>query len=316
MSPEVEISTFSEVGYGLSLSDDFNHDRLSLALEPEVAAIYSQQVTSKEVPVSSSSHPKPQNYMVIDIGGETVDITVHRDNAGKIDVVVPPMGNNWGGTKVNQQFQKFLSTLLGDEDFANFISIGDVKKCIGNRAAINKLIYNEFEIQKVLFGENVGNVRELKDAQGLDKEARIVLPVSFIDFYQEDRIRDGIAEYPGLNFDDDILYMTYRKMAEIFKPTIDGILKYITTILEQVQTQIETIYLIGGFGGCQYVQSKIKESLNERFPQRNYQIIVPTSPNLATAVGAVMWRNDPSFIIRLCDDTSNGKTSEYFCEPK
>ena len=305
LSPKIEISSFSNMGYGLSLFDDFNDDRLSLALEPEVAAMYSQQVAGKEVPIISSSYAKPQNYMVIDIGGRTVDVTIHWDISGKIDVLIPPMGKNWGGTKVNQQFGKFLSTLLGDEDFANFISIANVNKCIANRAAINKLIYNEFENEKVKFGKNVGNIRELRDAQGLITKASITLPSSIIDYYQEDRIRLSIAEHPGLTLNDGVLCMSYQKMAEMFEPTIDCIVNCILTILEQLQVQIETIYLVGGFGGCRYVHSKITESLQEHFPQRNYQVIVPTSPSLATTIGGVTWHKFSSFYSSSFEDEIN-----------
>ena len=308
MSPQGEISTFSEVGRGIPQPKELNPDRLSLVLESEAAAIYTyrQQVTDKVAGLKSSSHPKLNNIIVIDIGGEKVDITTYNDNSGKFDVVIPPMRNDWGGTKVNQQFAKFLSTIVGDEDFAKFTSVGDAKKCIANRAAINKLIYNEFEWEKVKFGESVGNIRELKDAQGFDKEVNIVLPCSFIDYYQEDRIRVGIAEYPGLFYDDDVLYMTYQKMAELFQPTIEGIIEYTMATLEHLQRQIKTIYLVGGFGGCRYVHGKIIERLKKCFPRRNYQVIVPTSPSLAVAAGAVMWRKDPTIIQTRHSDATYG----------
>ena len=261
MSPQEEISTFSEVGRGIPQPKELNPDRLSLVLESEAAAIYTYCVTDKVAVLKFSSHPKLNNIIVIDIGGEKVDITAYNDNSGKFDVVIPPMRNDWGGTKVNQQFAKFLSTIVGDEDFAKFTSVGDTRKCIANRAAINKLIYNEFEQGKLKFGENVGNIRELKDAQGLYKETSITLPASFIEYYQEDRIRVGIAEYPGLDFDDDVLYMTYRKMAELFQPTIEGIIECTMAALEQIPRQIKNIYLVGGFGGCRYVHGKIIERL-------------------------------------------------------
>ena len=308
MSPQGEISTFSEVGHGIPRPQELNHDRLSLVLESEAAAIYTyrQQVTDEVAGLKSSSHPKLNNIIVIDIGGEKVDITTYNDNSGKFDVVIPPMRNNWGGTKVNQQFAKFLSTIVDDEDFAKFTSVGDARKCIANRAAINKLIYNEFEQEKVRFGENVGNIRELKDAHGLDKETSITLPGSFIEYYQEDRIRVGIAEYPGVNLDDDVLYMTYQKMAELFQPTIEGIIEYTMAALEHLQRQIKNIYLVGGFGGCRYVHGKIIERLKKYFPRRNYQVIVPTLPNLAVAKGGVMWRKDPTIIQTRHSDATYG----------
>ena len=308
MSPQGEISTFSEVGRGIPQPEELNPDRLSLALESEAAAIYTyhQQVTDKVAGLKSSSHPKLNDIIVIDIGGGTVDITTYNDNSGKFDLVIPPMRNDWGGTKVNQQFAKFLSIIVGDEDFSKFTSVGDARKCITSRAAINKLIYNEFEQKKVKFGENVGNIRELKDAQGLDKEVDITLPASFIEYYQEDRIRVGIAEYPGLNFDDDVLYMTYQKMAELFQPTIEGIIEYTMAALEHLQRQIKTINLVGGFGGCQYVQGKINERLKKHFPQHNYEVIVPTLPSLAVAKGGVMWHKDPTIIRTRHSDATYG----------
>ena len=295
MSPQEEISTFSEVGCGIPQPKELNPDRLSFVLESEAAVIYTyhQQVTDKVAGLKSSSHPKLNDIILIDIGGGTVDITTYNDNSGKFDVVIPPMRNDWGGTKVNQQFVKFLSTIVDDdEDFAKFTSVGDARKCITSRAAISRLIYNEFEQEKVKFGEIVG---ELKDAQ--DRETVIILPGSFIDYYQEDRIRVGIEKYPDLELDDDVLYMTYQKMAELFQPVIEGIIECTIAALEHLQRQIKNIYLVGGFGGCRYVQGKIKERLKKCFPQHNYQVIVPTSPSLAVAKGAVMWRKDPTIII-------------------
>ena len=148
---------------------------------------------------------------------------------------------------------------MDDEDFAKFTSVGDARKREVKHAAINRLIYNEFEYHKVIFAENVGNIRELKDAQGYDNEMGINLPQSFIDYYQEEKIHDvGIEKYEGLNF-DDVLYMTYQTMAELFQPTIEGIIECTMAALEQLQGQIETIYLVGGFGGCRYAHGKIKE---------------------------------------------------------
>ena len=61
------------MGCKLPCPNEVNPDKLSLALEPEVAAIYSQQVTEKEVVEAGTSFQKPKgNYMVLDIGGGTV----------------------------------------------------------------------------------------------------------------------------------------------------------------------------------------------------------------------------------------------------
>ena len=99
MSPQEEISTFSEVGRGILQPEELNPDRLSLPIKSEVAVIYCQLATAKEIGSKSSSCLKLNNIMVIDIKGEKVDITAYNDNSGKFDAIIPLMGNDWGRCK-------------------------------------------------------------------------------------------------------------------------------------------------------------------------------------------------------------------------
>ena len=87
---------------------------------------------------------------------------------------------------------------------------------------------------------------------------------------------------------------------------IEGIIECTIAALEQLQGEIETIYLTGEFGGCCYVHSKIKERLKEYFPRHNCQVISLTSPNLAIAVGAILWCKDPTIIQTRCSDATYG----------
>lgn len=78
----------------LPLPNEVNPDKLSLALEPEAAAFYSQEIVAKQIETDEShatiSHPS--EYMVIDIGGGTVDITAHIEVNGGIVVESIPTG--------------------------------------------------------------------------------------------------------------------------------------------------------------------------------------------------------------------------------
>ena len=133
------------MGCKLPCPNEVNPDKLSLALEPEVAAIYSQQVTEKEVVEAGTSFEKPKgNYMVLDIGGGTVDITAQSVVDGSIEVLTIPVGNDWGGTRVNEQFSTFLAKLVQDPNFSSFLSSANQ---IQHRAVLNKLLYHEFELQ-------------------------------------------------------------------------------------------------------------------------------------------------------------------------
>ncbi|XP_019859429.1 PREDICTED: heat shock 70 kDa protein 12A-like [Amphimedon queenslandica] len=68
-SDALGITKFTPVGSPLPRPEEVNPEKLSLALEPEVAAIAAQHY-------SLVSGSPPQRYMVVDIGGGTVDITV------------------------------------------------------------------------------------------------------------------------------------------------------------------------------------------------------------------------------------------------
>ena len=59
----------------------------------------------------TKAYQSPNCYMVIDIGGGNVDITVQTYNevTYKVSVVLTPtVGNAWGGTIVNKAFSELL----------------------------------------------------------------------------------------------------------------------------------------------------------------------------------------------------------------
>ena len=126
-APEA-ICCFTQIsGPPLPLPDEVNPDKLSLALEPESAALYSQEMVVKQIEGDTSRAiiSRPTNYMVIDIGGGTVDITAHVEVDGGIVVENIPTGNAWGGTQVNEAFSKMLQDLVNDSGFSKFLASGN-----------------------------------------------------------------------------------------------------------------------------------------------------------------------------------------------
>ncbi|KAL5018158.1 hypothetical protein ScPMuIL_003880 [Solemya velum] len=84
------------------------NDNLTLALEPEAAAIYCKHLPDlDEIPVGSP-------FMVLDCGGGTVDVTVHEITIdGSLKELHKPTGGDWGGIKVDDAFTEFLLEELG-----------------------------------------------------------------------------------------------------------------------------------------------------------------------------------------------------------
>ena len=266
-----------------------------LALEPEVAAIYSQHMSSIEAKSPAATIQLTSNYMVIDIGGGTVDITVHSEVDGGIHVETLPTGNCWGGTKVNEQFSHILQTIVNDEQFQKFITPDKVLK---RGAIINSLLYSEFEGQKILFGDCKNS------------EIIVDLPPEFISFYSTTCIERGVAKLVGVTFEDDKLYLEQVFVErELFGPALDKITSHIVATLGSLDIQVGIIYLVGAFGGCKYVFERIEKQVKE------CKIVVPSSPNLAVVHGAVLWRTNPKNIkARRIDATYGTAISIAFDE--
>ena len=170
----------------LPVPDEVNPDKLSLALEPEAAALYSQETVAEQIKgqPSAAAIAHATDYMVIDVGEDTIDITAHVEVDGGI---VIPTGIAWGGTKVNKEFSNLLQEIISYPGFENFLASGNHTK---NQATLNKIVYTEFEKQKVLFG------------QGKMEEIAVELPRNFAQFYEKALI-EGVEKMSGTDYDPD-----------------------------------------------------------------------------------------------------------------
>ena len=288
------ITKFTPVGAQVPRPEEVNPDKLSLALEPEVAAIYAQHY-------SSVVGPPPQKYMVVDIGGGTVDITVHDNSSGKVSVILPPMGNTWGGTTINEALSMLLQDIVGDKQFLKFLR---QEKEVAH-IAITQLCYQEFEDEKKRFGA------KYTMTSASSKEIVITLPQAFRNFYPPAALHEG-ARKEDVEFSesDGTLRMSYSLVEKkIFQFTVDGILDCVEAAfkeLEKLNDTINTVYLVGGFGGCKFVQEKIKEAILKYSEARYDKIVCPQQSDLAVVRGAVMWRKDPSIIQSRAADATYG----------
>ena len=260
-------------------------DRLSLALEPEVAGLYCQN--------SGELHVKPRHFTVLDIGGGTVDITsYHVDREGRICVKDKANGNDWGGTRVNEQFSKFLQTVVDDRDFRQYLHVPDAQLQQQHKADLNKLIYESFEEQKIFFGD--------EDNDEKRNPAEIVLPKSFVKFYKEEKLEKAINEKHRdiAELDGNLLYVEPQKMKEFFQAAIEHISRYAFLALERVKQEVgklEAIYLVGGFGGCKFVKKTIQDIMQGRYGQQ-LEVFVPVEHKVAVACGAIKFRRNPEII--------------------
>ena len=231
--------------------------------------------------------------MVVDIGGGTVDITVHDKSNGRISVILPPMGNTWGGTTINEALSMLLQEIVDDKGFEAFLTSDPISA----KATLNKLFYEEFEKHKKIFGEAIVGIHEVV----------INLPSKLVHFYGNDRFFE--ARRMGMHYDpgDDSLTIGYDQLEEkVFQFTIDMIMECLRTAFDELTDHIDTVYLVGGFGGCRFIRQKIEEAIGQHRGILYDNIVCPIQPALAVVSGAVMWRKDPNIIQSRVADATYG----------
>uniref|UniRef100_A0A3B1JNR7 Heat shock protein family A (Hsp70) member 12A.2 n=1 Tax=Astyanax mexicanus TaxID=7994 RepID=A0A3B1JNR7_ASTMX len=116
-----------EAAVQAGLIRDFDHERLIVALEPEAASVWCKQLPydgflEGDLGESDKIEDEPETqYMVVDCGGGTIDITVHEVmEGGRLKELHKVSGNNMGGQTVDKNFREFLRKTLTEDVFDEF----------------------------------------------------------------------------------------------------------------------------------------------------------------------------------------------------
>lgn len=254
-----------------------SEERLVIALEPEAASIRCTQLSSEdfmmgEAPVEINLCPGTQ-YIVVDCGGGTIDITVHEVLEGEaLKELDRASGNDKGGRKVDKKFTRCMREFFCDglweeyerdhpkeaqqfmEDFIFFRQ--------ANHAHVRQLdFYKEFKdlVQK----KQRGNEDVFKPMDG----------VTF--HWKSGSTRIEISE---------------KKMESFFHETLVHITDSLNDILER-HTGIRYILLVGGLSSSHI----LRRHMNREFSDRA-TVFCPKIPQEAILRGAVRFGGDQSLI--------------------
>ena len=92
--------------YDAGLISEESSERLELVLEPEAACVACQTERSETPGLKQGD-----TFMVLDWGGGTVDMTLHRVAQEQPDLLLDelhePSGGPWGATFVDKEFERF-----------------------------------------------------------------------------------------------------------------------------------------------------------------------------------------------------------------
>ncbi|KAK3100237.1 hypothetical protein FSP39_016813 [Pinctada imbricata] len=266
---------------------------LTLALEPEAASLLCkytptyQDSSSENKEQEFKAFEKGSKYMVVDIGGGTVDITVHcvtETGALGLQEIREASGGYWGGCTVDMEFSLLLTKLFGD----------NVMQSVRTRFPNDVLdMFQDFESKKRSF------------EPGQTTSISIKLPASLSETYSEMSGRTvavGIAEsefHGEVRVKRDKILISPSKFRQLFDRSVSNIIQHVNQLfLDSRVTGITTILLVGGYSECHV----IKDAFIAAFP--HVRLIHPSDSSLTVLKGAVIFGHEPHAISsRVCKYT-------------
>ncbi|XP_076071444.1 heat shock 70 kDa protein 12A-like isoform X2 [Mytilus galloprovincialis] len=254
---------------------------LTIALEPETASIYCQELRTnrdgKSNKTFSETIKKGTKYVVVDLGGGTADITVHeRLLDDSLEEVLPPSGGNWGGTAIDKAYKRFLYSVF-------------------TKKVIKELKSDELEDYTTLCHEF--EVKKRSITSGLKTDIVITLPYSLVEITVKHckTVQSAIMQS---SYKESVSFSTPQKLfvnpevfRNLFNPTIDALIKHLDKLFKDPNlSDLHHIIMVGGFSECELVQTAMRKT----FPNR--KIIIPDEAGLAVLRGAVLFGHQPKKI--------------------
>ena len=232
--------------------------RLILVLEPEAAAYYIMNYSPRKIGLEPNDR-----LMVVDAGGGTADLIVHRlKRSGNLEEVCRGSGESCGSTFVDEEMYTWLKNKLGPV----------WKRMEADNVSLAEYFNEPWQKIKLSF-------------RGDMDDASFDIPAKLSKAYMtnEDRAR--------LNGGDEII-ITENDVRNFFHNSVVKIKKLIRDLLDECGGKIEKCILVGGFGSSQYLLNCIKKDFGSCFNQ----ILRTEEPGSAILKGAVLCGLDPFFI--------------------
>ncbi|XP_071126853.1 heat shock 70 kDa protein 12A-like isoform X2 [Mytilus edulis] len=284
-----------------ALKAGISGDQLTLALEPEAASLYCRKVpvsveTTKDGGKAIAAMQNGSQYIVFDQGGGTTDITVHEvTGQNTLKEIHQACGGHYGGTTVNAEFYKFLTTLLS----------GPVIKEIRDKHPSEYFDFmTAFEHKKTSFS--------------VDEKSMITLriPVVWMEVFKDntdETLEEAILDsaYNGkVTMQKDKLRMKYELFRKFFDYSINNVLRVFEDLFKKPTiANIRTVLAVGGYSESPVLINAIKE----KFPKLT--IIVPKDPGLAVLKGAVLYGFEPQAITERVSQYTYGVAMQKPYDP-
>jgi hypothetical protein len=284
--------------------DNLNAHNLLLCLEPEGGSMSVRQDTEESVRIQMT---KSSVIMVLDCGGGTVDITIHKlmcnpDETFLCEELLPSSGGcEWGSKFVDVYFEEYLKEFFGPELFAAY-----------QKNAVGRLdILKHFEMLKRKF------------CPGQEERSRLQLSYMGEDLSAQ-KLSELVKVYNGSHpkeFEIKLrgsssLDLPAVLMSSFFQPLFENIKSKVAQLVSQVKIkreELKFIFMVGGFSESPYLKSEIKKA----FEKEGLQVLVPRRPQVSVVRGACLFGLDPhSITSRIAKKTYGINTLTTFDHEK
>ncbi|CAG2251357.1 unnamed protein product [Mytilus edulis] len=250
------------------------NENLTLALEPEAAALYCryipQCISASGSTMSTTALEKGTKYLILDLGGGTVDVTVHEiQEDGALQEVHYASGGCWGGSTVDMEFRNLLINIFGSQVIEE-----------ANSKYPHEILdlFLDFEMKKRTF------------EPGQTASVALKCPACLYDIFK-DRNNITIQEHnaqsemkEAVEFKRDKIFVFASTFKSLFDNSVAAIVHHLNELLHTSPvTGVTTILLVGGYSDS-YV---IKDAIVSNFP--HMRIINPDDCSLAVLKGAVLF---------------------------
>ncbi|XP_022179791.1 heat shock 70 kDa protein 12A-like [Myzus persicae] len=277
-----------EIAIEAGLGSLENPEAVTIVLEPEAAAVHCRSARLKNTKVLSKITYQDTyetdycvlneigegcNYLVVNCGGGTVDVTIHQVcrtvNRLPISKLHKPSAGVCGSLSVDIEFVKLLCALFG----FGFMS--------------------DFKLQRpAAYMELLQRFEEAKKSVSSKVRAPIVIrpPYAFIEHYLKysdkdvsDAVRDYGSDAIVWNELDGVFILHYLAIEPLFLPSFACISEQINSIVNEDQ-KVTHMFLVGGYSQSLWLQEKITERFSDRL-----KIILPDMAFVSVLRGAVMY---------------------------
>ena len=92
------------------------------------------------------------------------------------------------------------------------------------------------------------------------------------------------TDVQGASWSDGSIKISFSKLKEFFKESVDKIVQDIRAILLKPELRIDCILLVGGYASCKILQNEVKEQFGHQC-----RILCPDDAQLAVAKGLVLF---------------------------